>query len=59
MWLRDGSGLATWGRMKRIIAMAAAAALVLLQLGAFAALSAEEPHDFTPIDATELVAERA
>jgi hypothetical protein len=45
--------------MKRIIAMAAAAALVLLQLGAFAALSAEEPHDFTPIDATELVAERA
>jgi hypothetical protein len=44
-------------RMKRIIGMAAAAALVLLQLGAFAVLNAEEPLDLTPIDGRELVAE--
>ena len=43
-------------RMKRIIGMAAAAALVLLQLGAFAALSAEAPLDLSPIDGSELVA---
>jgi hypothetical protein len=45
--------------MKRIIGMVAAAAIVLLQLGALAALSAEAPLDLTPIDGFELVAERA
>jgi hypothetical protein len=44
-------------RMKRIIGMAAAAALVLLQLGALAALNAEAPLDLSPIDGPELVAE--
>ena len=45
-------------RMKRIIGMAAAAALVLLQLGALAALNAEAPLDLSPIDGPELVAEQ-
>ena len=45
-------------RMKRMIGMAAAAALVLLQLGAFAVLNAQAPHDLAPIDAPELVAEQ-
>ena len=35
-------------RMKRIIGMTAAAALVLLQLGAVAAWTAEPPLDFSP-----------
>ncbi len=35
-------------RMKRIIGMTAAAVLVLLQLGAVAAWSAEPPLDFSP-----------
>ena len=40
-------------RMKRIIGMAAAAALVLLQVGTFAALNAEVPLDLSPIDVAE------
>jgi hypothetical protein len=39
--------------MKRIIGMAAAAALVLLQVGAFAALNADVPLDLAPIDVAE------
>jgi hypothetical protein len=42
--------------MKRIIGMAAAAAIVLLQLGALAATTAEAPLDLSPIDGPELVA---
>jgi hypothetical protein len=42
--------------MKRIIGMTAAAVLVLLQLGAIAAWSAEPPLDLSPIDG--LVAEQ-
>jgi hypothetical protein len=43
--------------MKRIFGMAAAAALVLLQVGALAAWSVQPPHDLSPVDAPELVAE--
>ncbi|MEO5740006.1 MAG: hypothetical protein ABIS29_05375 [Vicinamibacterales bacterium] len=39
--------------MKRIIGMTAAAVLVLLQLGVFAAFSAEAPLDLTPIVAEQ------
>jgi hypothetical protein len=41
--------------MKSIVGMTVAAALVLLQLGAFAVLNAEAPLDLSPIDGSELV----
>jgi hypothetical protein len=44
--------------MKRILGMAAAALLVLLQLGAVAACSAEPQLDLSPIDGPEFVAEQ-
>lgn len=43
--------------MKGIIGMAAAAVLVILQLGAIAAYSVETPVDLTPNDGSELVTE--
>lgn len=45
-------------RMKRMIGLAAAAVLVLVQLVAIAALTSEAPHDLSPIDGSELVAEQ-
>jgi hypothetical protein len=44
--------------MKRIIGLTAAFALVLLQLGAVAAWSAEPPLDFSPDDHPARVAEQ-
>jgi hypothetical protein len=44
--------------MKHIIGMAAAAALVLLQLGAIAALNVEPPLDLSPIQGSEAGAEQ-
>ena len=43
--------------MKRIIGLAAAAVLVLLQLGAFAVWSLDEAMDQTPGDGPQLVAD--
>jgi hypothetical protein len=43
--------------MKRIFVMAAAAAFVVLQAGAIAVWSVQPPHDLSPADAPELVAE--
>lgn len=44
--------------MKRILGMAAAAVLVLLQLAGLAALSAEPPMYLAPIDAPQIADER-
>jgi hypothetical protein len=55
---RSGKGLAATGGMKRILGMAAAAVLVLLQLAGLAALSAEPAMYLTPIDAPEIAEER-
>ena len=43
--------------MKGIFGMAAAVALVILQLGAIAVYSVETPVDLTPNDGSELVTE--
>lgn len=53
-----GSRLAAACGMKRILGMAAAAVLVLLQLAGLAALTAEPPMYLAPIDGSQTADER-